>query len=244
MDVHPDFRVLGFTLLVSVLVGLVSGLAPAFAGVKIELVSALKEASGSSAGASRRGWATLGNGLVVIQMALAMLVLAGAGLLVRTLANLKAVDLGFDPHNLVTFGVDTTFSSRDGEDLKGLGSELQEQLAALPGVTSATYSMYGSLRGSNMEIGISDQTKSLVSAHWLPVAPDFFRTMRISLLAGRALTPRIRGFRRSLNTEQHCVFLEHCFYPAVVINESFARLVFGGSRILLASIFPSMRCSV
>src|ERR1019366_7798105 len=142
MDVHPDSRVLGFTLLVSVFVGLLSGLAPALASKQIELVPVLKETTNSPVGGSRRHWLALGNGLVVVQMGLAMLVLAGAGLLVRTLANLRSVNTGFDPQNLLLFGVDTTYSNRTAENLKSLGSDLQEQLATLPGVKSVSYSSF------------------------------------------------------------------------------------------------------
>jgi predicted permease len=219
LDVHPDWRVFGFTLLASVLVGVLSGLAPASAGSRIELVSALNESKGSSGGASRRVWFTPGNALVVSQIALTMLVLAGAGLLVRTLANLRTVNTGFDPRNLVIFGVDTTFSTRTEENLKRLSLDLQEQLAAVPGVTSVSYSSFPLVSGSSMlnTIDSIGQARSLKeNPVWLAVGPDFFRTMRIPLLAGRTLNTRDVQNRESLKT-----------YAVAVVNESFARRYFG-----------------
>jgi predicted permease len=219
LDVHPDWRVFGFTLSASVLVGVLSGLAPASAGARRELVSALNERKGSTGGASRRGWFTPGNALVVSQIALAMLVLAGAGLLVRTLANLRTVDTGFDPQNLVIFGVDTTFSSRTEENLKSLSLDLQEQLAAVPGVRSVSYSSFPPVSGSSMEYTIDSigQAKSLQeNPSWLPVGPDFFRTMRIPLLAGRILNAR--------DVQNREPFKDHA---AAVVNRSFALRYFG-----------------
>jgi predicted permease len=217
VDVHSDSRVLGFTMVVSVLVGLLSGFVPAITGGQIELVPALKESNNSPAGASGRRWFTLGNGLVVLQMGLAVLVLAGAGLLVRTLANLKSVDTGFDPHNLLLFGVDTTYSGRAGENLKYLGPDLKDQLATLPGVKSVSYSSFALMAGSSMDytIYIGD-SKSSVHVNWLNVAPDFFQTMHIPLLAGRTLSAQDLQNQRSLKN-----------FRVAVVNESFARRYFG-----------------
>jgi len=221
LDVHPDWRVFGFTLLASVFVGMLSGLAPASAGARIDLVSALKDIEGKSGGISLRAWLTPGKALVVSQIALTMVVLAGAGLLVRTLANLKAVNTGFDPQNLVIFGVDSTFSSRTGENLKSLGLDLQEQLAAVPGVTSVSYSSFPPISGSSIENTLDSigQAKSLEeNVYYLPVAPDFFRTMRIPLLAGRTLNARDVQNQDSSWTYEVAV---------AVVNESFARRHFG-----------------
>ena len=220
LDVHPDWRVLGFTLFVSVLVGLLSGLAPAYAGTRVELFSTLNEGKSNAGGGDRRGWLTSGRVLVVMQIALAMLILAGAGLLVRTLANLETLDTGFDPQNLVIFGVDTTFSSRT-ENLKGLGLDLREQLATVPGVNSVSYSQFAPVSGSSVENTLESigQAKSLQdNVYCLPVAPDFFRTMRIPLLAGRTLNARdVRDQDSQLTYE----------VAAAVVNESFVRRYFG-----------------
>ncbi|SPF41759.1 Efflux ABC transporter, macrolide exporter (MacB) family, permease protein [Candidatus Sulfotelmatobacter kueseliae] len=219
LDVHPDWRVFGFTLLASVLVGGLSGLAGASAGARLELVSALKEIDGKSGGGSRRAWLTPGNALVISQIALAMVVMAGAGLLVRTLANLKSVNAGFDPQNLVIFGVDTTFSSRTGENLKSLGLDLQEQLAAVPGVVSVSYSSFPPVSGSSMDNTLESigQAKSLQeNVSFLPVAPDFFGTMRIPLLGGRTLNTLDVRNQEPTNS-----------YAVAVVNESFARHYFG-----------------
>ena len=146
-----------------------------------------------------------------------MLVLAGAGLLVRTLANLKSVNTGFDPQNLLLFGVDTTYSNRTAENLKSLGSDLQEQLATLPGVKSVSYSSFALMAGSNMDYDISiGDAKSYVDVNWLNVAPDFFKTMRIPLLAGRTLNAQDLQNQKSKNV-----------FHVAVINESFARRFFG-----------------
>jgi len=219
LDVHPDWRVLGFTLLTSLLVGVLAGLAPASAGTRVELVSALNESKGSTGGGASRAWLTPGKALVVLQIALAMLVLAGAGLLVRTLANLRNVNTGFDPKNLVIFGVDTTFNSRTGKNPKSLGLDLQEQLAEVPGVVSASHSSFSPVSGSSEENTLDSigQEKSLQeNVNWLPVAPDFFTTMRIPLLAGRTLNRQdVQNYESSKT------------YAAAVVNASFARRYFG-----------------
>ena len=219
LDVHPDWRVLGFTLAVSVLVGVLSGLAPAFAGGRIDLVSELKDTAGRSGGGSLRTWLTPGKALVVSQIALAMVLLSGASLLVRTLANLRTLNTGFDPKNLLIFGVDTTFSSRTGKNLNGVGLDLQEQLAGVPGVTSVSYSSFAPVSGSSMEETLESigEAKSLQeTVYWFPVAPDFFSTMRIPLLAGRALNAHDAQSQKVGND-----------YAVAIVNESFARRYFG-----------------
>ena len=130
---------------------------------------------------------TLGNSLVLIQMALAMLVLTGAGLLVRTLANLKAENVGFDPQNLVVFRVDSTYSNRTGANLRSLYRDLKEQLSSLPGVTSASYSGVLLLSGGGMggPIFAGGKSESQARAGFLPVSDDFLTTMGMPLLAGR-----------------------------------------------------------
>jgi hypothetical protein len=110
------------------IVGVAFGLMPAFSSKQTEVVTALKE---GASGASHGSRSVVGNVVVIIQMALAMLV--------RTFANLKAVNPGFDPQNLLVFGLDTTYSNRAGENRELLYRELQKQLTALPGVISASY---------------------------------------------------------------------------------------------------------
>jgi predicted permease len=221
MNVHPDWRVLGFTLLVSALVGLGSGLAPALASERIELVRALKETAGTSSGTSHRRWLTLGNGLVVVQMTISMLVLVGAGLLLRTVVNLKTVNTGFDPKNLLLFHVYSTYSQRTGLSLGRLGLDLRDQLATQPGVISASYSSFALMQGWNSTSLIDPigSKSSAVDTNELRVAPDFFKTMQIPLVAGR-------GFNPPDLLNEKFGFAPHI----AVVNESFARRFFGQQR--------------
>ena len=199
VDVHPDARVLAFTFFVSVLVGVAFGLAPAFSSQRSDLTPALKESAGGST--ARGGWITLGNSLVVVQIALTMVALTGAGLLIRTLSNLKFENVGFDAHYLLVFRVDATYSQRTGDRLKTLYGDLQERLSALPGVIAATRSGVELLSGGGMDgpTHSADQPSVEIVANSLPVAGNFFQTMRIPLYEGRPLNVQdSEGARRQV----------------------------------------------
>src|SRR5437773_370793 len=130
-----DLRVLGFTVAISLLTGILFGIAPTFRSVRVNLTPALKDGEGSStsAGHSRRNWFSIGNGLVVAQVALAIVVLVGAGLLVRTLVNLRSIDLGFDSHNILIFGIDPTLVGYKGPQVDAFYRDLQGRLSETPG---------------------------------------------------------------------------------------------------------------
>jgi len=217
VDVRPDAHVLAFTVVVSILVGIVFGLAPIFSRRRLDLVPALKETVASATIAGRRRL-TLGNSLVLVQMALAMLILAGTGLLVRTLSNLRAENVGFDPQNVVVFRVDAAYSHRAGGNLQTLYRDLQEQLSSLPGVTSASRSGVLPLSGGGMggPLFSRDQSGAEIHANQLPVAGSFFETMRIALLDGRTLNPQDAAASRSNNLPK-----------PVVVNQALASRLFG-----------------
>jgi len=192
IDVLPDSRILGFTFAVTMFAGALFGLAPALRGSRCELTPALKERGGALSGwHARWRWFSLGNALVVAQVALSMVVLAGAGLLVRTLVNLETINPGFDTHNVLLFGIDNTLIGYKGAKLENLYSDLRNRLAALPGVTSASYSMAPLLSGAYMmtdyrKPGASEQRA--LGTELLPIGPSFFETMRLPLVAGRTFT--------------------------------------------------------
>src|ERR1019366_5266532 len=131
---------------------------------------------------------------------------------------------------LVIFGVDTSLSTRTSEDLKNTGAELQGELSALPGVTSVSYSWYPLLRGSNWEYGVTGgSAKSMIDTHWLPIAPNFFKTMRIPLLAGRALNEQDSQTQKIIDERGSCG-LSSCAFPTAVINDSLAHILFGNQN--------------
>jgi len=189
-----DSRVLLFTAAVSILTGVVFGLAPALRGLRVDLTPALKEGAGTSSQSSRakRGWFSAGNSLVIVQVALSILVLAGAGLLVRTLQNLKTIYPGFDTHNVLIFRVDPTLIGYKMTDADHLYANLQSRLAAMPGVLSVSYSWVSLLGGGAWITSFPLEGRPKddeVSSDVLPVGPSFFSTMRIPLLAGREFGP-------------------------------------------------------
>ncbi len=214
VDVHPDAHVLAFTAALSIFVGIAVGLSPAFLRPPLNLVSALKESTyTATVGRARR--INFGSSLVLIQMTLAMLVLAGTGLLVRTLSNLKAEKIGFDPNHLLIFQVDATYSNRTGPQILGLYRDLQDQLASLPGVSSASRSGVLPLSGGGMggPIFSTDQSGLPIHVNVLPVAASFFETMRIPLLEGRSF-----GGEDSADSRSE---------TPVVVNKALARRLFG-----------------
>jgi predicted permease len=193
-DFGIDGRVFLFTLAASVVTGIIFGLAPAFRGTRVDLTPVLKEGSTGSAGAGRVGgkWFSMGNALVVAQVGLAVLVLVGAGLLVRTLANLRSVDPGFDVNNVLLFGLDPAQAGYKQAAIDALFGDLQQRLEAIPGVRSVSYSSMSLLGGSLMMNSFhmpGTAAKASVDADMLPVGPGFFDTMRMPMLSGRSFTP-------------------------------------------------------
>jgi predicted permease len=215
---HLDLRVLAFAAAASVLTGLLFGLAPAFRGTRLDLTPALKESPAAfSSGAWRGRWLNLGGSLVIAQVTLAILALSGAGLLVRTLENLKSIDPGFDTLHLLLFRMDPVLNGYDGARSKTLYSELLPRLEAIPSVLSATYSFDSLLSGNywNTSFQIEGETQNSHHATLgLAAGPKFFETMRIPLVAGRVFTSQ----DYSLPPDSQ--------WKAAVINESFARAFF------------------
>ncbi len=222
IDVGIDWRVLGFTLAVSTIVGILFGFAPALRGSRIDVAPTLK-LSGGQPGPIGRQSSRLSNILVVAQVAISILVLVGAGLLGRTVLNLQKADAGFRTENILVFSVDMTASGLAIDDRRGnrLNQELQNRFAALPGVSSASYSLGPMLIGGSFGSEYNLQgapPSSALSADLLPVGPGFFETMEIPLVAGRTFTRA--DFESSAKPQP------------IVINRAFARALFGNGNPL------------
>jgi predicted permease len=191
--VAPDWRVLVFTASICLATGIFFGLAPALRCAMLDLTLALKENAATSwlGGTRGRGRVHLGKSLVVVQVVLSVIVLVGAGLLARTLQNLQDVNPGFDTRNLLLFGIDPTLENYKPAQVQSFYRELQERLAALPGVASASYSFPALLNGSLMATGFhleGQPEKKSEPSDSMRIGPGFLSTMRIPLIGGRTFT--------------------------------------------------------
>lgn len=192
--VAPDWRVLLFTIALSLITGILFGLAPALHSTHVDLAPALKESAPTASGGTMRArrHLHLGNSLVTAQVGLSIMILVGAGLLVRTLDNLRSINPGFDTTNLLLFEVDPTLAGYKDSQIHSLYWELQNHLAALPGVISISYSSIALLTGSlwtNRSIHVEGQPQEkTVESDMIATGPNFFKTMRIPLLEGRMFT--------------------------------------------------------
>jgi len=197
LHVAPNLGVLGFTAGVSVLTGILFGLAPALRGTRLDLTPALKEGAarivGSSAQSSGRRPA-LSQALVVVQIAMSLVLLIGAGLFVRSLTNLENENVGFDRHNLLLFTIDPTQAGYHADRLATFYEQLREKIEAVPGVRSASFSRHGLINAGMGILGFSlqgfppksgRQDNGAVQANY--VGPEFFETFGIPLLLGRTI---------------------------------------------------------
>jgi len=189
-----DWRVLAFTIGVTFATGILFGLAPARSGARAELTAGLKEnelyVGGGGARTARR--LRLGDALVMAQVALSVVVLTGAGLLVRTLHNLHELNPGFDTRNILLFGINPIIAGYKDEQSAQLYSDLRERFAALPGVVSASYSEETLVSGgwSGFDVHLDGAPRNTnVNIAVMPVGLNFFPTMGIPLLAGRTFVP-------------------------------------------------------
>jgi predicted permease len=184
VDVRLDPLVLSFTVGVACLAATLFGLAPALAGTRVRPAAALK--SGAASGG--RGW--FGRALVAAEMALALVLLIGAGLFVRTLMNLEMLDPGFRRDHLLTLRISRPHDVNDAQVQAPVASGLRDRLAALPGVLSATWAsevlLAGNLEATTVRLAGRDDLGD-VQVDSLRVGPRFFETMGIPVLAGRSV---------------------------------------------------------
>ncbi len=186
LDIGFDARVIGFTLAVSLLTALLFGVVPALRATRLDLHSAMKDATSGGANHSRM---LLHKSLVVTQVALSLCLLIGAGLFVRSLQKLRNLDAGFDRENVVLFELDTLAKYAPPQRLNLL-RELFAKLEALPGARAASRAQFSLLSGATttMRIAVDGQIQRPdedLTCHQLWVGPKFFTTMGIPLLRGR-----------------------------------------------------------
>ena len=241
--VTPDFRILAFTAAVSIFTGVLFGIFPAWQSTRADLAPTLKETpsgSGVSPGATNR-WFAPGNVLVIAQVGLAVIVLTGAGLLVRTLQNLDSIDTGFDARNLLLFTVDPVVSGYKIEQIQTLYRDLQNDFSGLPGVSAVAYSQYALLNNSSSSHNISVEGRSDdVTVNILPIGPAFFDAMRIPLLQGRGLRPQdfetaSVGESASVSAAQQAPEHPQPLMP-VIVNEAFVRAYCGARNALVMKL--------
>jgi putative ABC transport system permease protein len=219
-EISVDPRVAGFTLLVSVLTGVLFGLAPAIQVSRPDLTDALKESGRATAGLRRN---RLRSALVVTEVALSLVLLIGAGLMIRSFAKLNQVDPGFKPAQVMTMGVALLRIKYPEDEQVAQGfSQILEHAANAPGVLSAGAISDLPLTGSNISDSFTIEGRPPIpkeaepSTEYHIITPRYFESMGIPLLSGRDIAPT--DTRQSPNV--------------VVINDAFARRHFAGENPL------------
>ncbi|PYI47950.1 MAG: ABC transporter permease [Verrucomicrobia bacterium] len=189
-EVNIDLVVLGVTLAICVGTGIIFGLVPGLASSRPELTEALKEGGRSSTVGTRRN--RLRNGLVIAEVALALVLLSGAGLLIKSFARLQNVNPGFNPRNALTFEVSLPkIQYPDDASVVRFNNEAQRRVAALPGVQAAGFSTILPLAGTNSDWSFaiegrpSDNNSPSPDEEKRQVSPDYFRAIETPLIKGR-----------------------------------------------------------
>jgi predicted permease len=186
-EARVDSPVLVFTLAVSLLTGLLFGLAPALQASRPNLSEGLKEGERGSSG--RRHW--MRNVLVVGEVALTLTLLVGAGLLIQSFRRVLQVDPGFEPRNLLMMQI--SVNNPDGQQIASFFEQLQQNVRKLPGVKSVAVSNGIPFGSANRPIFIIEgrpDTENKPSGIRYTVSPDYFQTMGIELIKGRLFTPQ------------------------------------------------------
>ncbi|MCI0339294.1 MAG: ABC transporter permease [Acidobacteria bacterium] len=189
-DIRIDLRVLGFTLATSLLTGLIFGLVPAFQATRLDLSEALKE-GGRGEGSGVRGRHAR-NMLVIAEVALSLVLLVGAGLMIRSFWRMQEVDPGFNPRNVLTMRLQLPQSKySQPPQVVQFYQALIERVRGLPGVENAGIVTSLPMSGSYSSGTVSVETPSANSqnasfeADWRRVSPDYHKTMNVALTRGR-----------------------------------------------------------
>jgi predicted permease len=210
-EVGLDVRVVGFTLLLSVLTGIIFGLAPAIQSARADVQSALKE-GGNAVSSSQQNW--LRGALVVAEVSAAMVLLVGAGLLIKSFVRLQQMDAGLRPDNVITLGVNLPQAKYPtSQAIDNFHRQLIDRISSLPGVQAAGIINLLPLQqwGTNGDIHIEGDPPyppgQAPVAELRTVSPDYFRALGIPLIAGRFLNAQDQEKSE----------------PVVIINQALAR---------------------
>jgi predicted permease len=218
----PDWRILAFTALVTMLTGVLFGIAPALQSTRPNVGPTLKDQATSVLG----GQARLRKALVASQIAVSLLLLIGAALFVRTLNNLLAVDIGFESTRLLSFSIDPSLNGYDAPRVRTFARTLIERLNASPGVEGAGLAAIRLLEGNQWNTSMtveSHQPKPDDSSSvWAnSISPGYFKAMGIPVLAGRDFNERDEITAAPPPGAPD--------FRVVIVNERFARHYFGDS---------------
>ena len=226
-QIGVDGTVLAFATAASVLTGLLFGVLPAWRMSRFDPLVGLREGSRGTAGGRRQH--RVQSWLLVSETALGLVLLVGSGLLIRSFVRVLNVDPGFDSHNVVTANLNVPSVRYPRQQKIQFYHRLFERLAALPGVQSVSAGFPLPLSGNNIDIDIAIEGRPAAkgdepSEQIAVITPDFFRTMKIPILRGRAFTA-------ADDTQGK---------PVIIINEEFARKYFSGEDPIGKRIQPGL----
>jgi predicted permease len=188
MRAELNWPVLIAAAVLSMLTGILFGLAPAIQSTRMDAMPALKDGTGSKPGRGR----VLPRLLVAAQIAISLLVLVAAGLFVRTLSNLESIQVGFNRENLLIFQVNARLAGHRDPEIGQFYETLRRQFQSIPGVRSASLSNLPMMMGGRMGFTLFIRGKPTPVVGLLAVGPDFLRTMQIPILAGHDIEDRGR----------------------------------------------------
>jgi predicted permease len=216
LDLAADVRLFAFVALVSLATALLFGLAPAWRSARSRLAASLTARRDTGGARSQR----LSTILVIGQVAVSLVLLMGAGLFLRTIANLRSVDLGFDPERLLIVDVNPHAAGYSGERAVALSSRLLERIGSLPHVSSVSVTENGVVKGRDSStnlmhpVGSLEGSNGFPRSNWDVVGPNYFSTAGVTIVSGRDFTVHDRVGS-----------------PYVVaINEQMARVFFDGAN--------------
>src|SRR6266850_4868336 len=227
LQVGLDWRVLAFTFVVSVLTGVVFGLVPALHSSKTELTETLKEGGRGSGEGARRN--RIRGVLVVGELAIAVVLLVGAGLLIQSLWRLRQVSPGFSSQNVLTFVVGVPEVKYPTEKQAQFYEELTTRIKSLPGVSSASAVIPLPLSGDRFSISFETEGRPVAkgdqpSADFFVIEDGYFKTLGVSILKGRNFSER--------DTKQAL--------GVIIVNQAFARKFFPGEDVIGKRIKPGI----
>ena len=219
----PDTRVLAFAFGIAILVSLLFSVAPVLQFWRPTVTPALKQQAATASG----GHTVFRRAVVAVQIGLSVVLLLGAGLLIRTLRNLQTVDVGFATDHLVTFSVEPGLAGYSPTQVAPLYQRILDTLGALPGVKSVALTDNPDLANNDETFNIivpgaaADSEQNLKRVEWERVNPDYLTTLKQPLLMGRFVG------REDLPSSM----------PVAVVNESLARKAFGSAKAAMGKTF-------